>query len=276
MIDENGLARQIRDVAVEDLLGRTPVHLEQDRISAKLRGRVVLVTGAAGSIGSEMCRQIARFEPQAIVGFEIAESPLFNLQLEMARTLSGTCVPRGDRQHSERGAAARRCSSGTGPSAVYHAAAYKHVPLMEVACLRGGGEQRLRDAERGGGGAGARGDGVRDDFVGQGGAAGQRDGRDQADGGDAGAVAAAGEGRYVSVRFGNVLGSNGSVVPIFKEQIARGRAGDGDASGDAPVFHDDSGGVPTGAAGVDDGQGRRDLRAGYGRAGAGLWIWRGT
>ncbi|HYA18913.1 MAG TPA: polysaccharide biosynthesis protein, partial [Bryobacteraceae bacterium] len=69
-----GLARQIRDVAVEDLLGRAPARLEHERISGKLCGRTILVTGAAGSIGSELCRQIARFRPASIVGFEIAES----------------------------------------------------------------------------------------------------------------------------------------------------------------------------------------------------------
>ena len=90
IIDENGLARQIRDVAVEDLLGRTPVNLEHDRISARLRGRTILVTGSAGSIGSEICRQVARFRPAAIVGFDIAESPLFYLGLEIARDFPGT------------------------------------------------------------------------------------------------------------------------------------------------------------------------------------------
>ncbi len=90
IIDESGLARQIRDVAVEDLLGRTPVNLEHDRISSKLRAQTILVTGAAGSIGSEICRQIARFRPAAIIGYEIAESPLFHLGLDLARNFPGT------------------------------------------------------------------------------------------------------------------------------------------------------------------------------------------
>src|SRR6185312_2900860 len=85
IIDDSNLARQIRDVAVEDLLGRTPVNLEHNRIAAKLQGQTILVTGAAGSIGSEICRQLARFRPAAIVGYEIAESPLFHLGLELAR-----------------------------------------------------------------------------------------------------------------------------------------------------------------------------------------------
>src|ERR1035437_6063291 len=73
IIETIGLATQIRDVAVEDLLGRNPIHLEENQIRRTLQGKVVLVTGAAGSIGSELCRQIARFLPAGIVGFEIAE-----------------------------------------------------------------------------------------------------------------------------------------------------------------------------------------------------------
>ena len=84
VIGGNGLA-QIREVSVEDLLGRTPVHLEENQIRGALEGKVVLVTGAAGSIGSELCRQIARFHPAGIVGFEIAESPLFEIDREMRR-----------------------------------------------------------------------------------------------------------------------------------------------------------------------------------------------
>ena len=83
VMEERGLAGQIRDVAVEDLLGRNPVRLEENQIRGTLEGKVVLVTGAAGSIGSELCRQIARFHPAGIVGFEIAESPLFEIDREM-------------------------------------------------------------------------------------------------------------------------------------------------------------------------------------------------
>jgi len=80
------LGKQIREVAVEDLLGRKPVHLDLDRIRERIQGRVVMVTGAAGSIGSEICRQIAHFRPLAIVGFDEAETPLFHLDREMARS----------------------------------------------------------------------------------------------------------------------------------------------------------------------------------------------
>jgi lipopolysaccharide/colanic/teichoic acid biosynthesis glycosyltransferase len=80
------LRSQIRDVDVDDLLGRTTVHLHEEQIRCAIEGKTVLVTGAAGSIGSELCRQIARFRPAAIVGFEIAESPLFEIDQEMRQT----------------------------------------------------------------------------------------------------------------------------------------------------------------------------------------------
>lgn len=216
-----GLASQIRDVAVEDLLGRTPVNLEHDRISAQLHGRTILVTGAAGSIGSEICRQIARFHPAAIIGVEIAESPLFNLGLEIARDFPGVVFHQeiGDIRHNVR---LHEIFDRHRPSVVYHAAAYKHVPLMEshifeavennvfgtlnvveAACeYRVSGFVMISSDKA-----------VRPTSI-------------------MGATKRLAEllvrslqpdgGRYVSVRFGNVLGSNGSVVPIFKDQIARG------------------------------------------------------
>jgi FlaA1/EpsC-like NDP-sugar epimerase len=221
IIEEHSLARQIRDVAVEDLLGRVPVNLEQDRISAKLRGRVIFVTGAAGSIGSEICRQIARFQPEAIVGFEIAESALFHLQLEIARAFPGV------RFHGEIGSIQNRerleeVFAHYLPSVVYHAAAYKHVPLMEAHVFEAFennviGTLNVVEAAR------AQGVG---EFV--------MISSDKAvrPANVMGATKRIAEmlvrsrqpqgGKYVSVRFGNVLGSNGSVVPVFKDQIARG------------------------------------------------------
>ncbi|MDQ6663394.1 MAG: polysaccharide biosynthesis protein [Acidobacteriota bacterium] len=83
IIEGRGLAAQIRDVDVADLLGRQPVHLDEGLISAKIENCVVMITGAAGSIGSELCRQAARFRPRAIIGFETAETPLFHLEREM-------------------------------------------------------------------------------------------------------------------------------------------------------------------------------------------------
>jgi FlaA1/EpsC-like NDP-sugar epimerase len=221
LIDENGLARQIRDVAVEDLLGRTPVNLDHDRISAKLRAQTILVTGAAGSIGSEICRQVARFRPAAIIGFEIAESPLFHLGREIARDFPGTVFhPEiGSVQNSAR---LREVFERHRPSMVYHAAAYKHVPMMESHIFEAiennvFGTMNVVEAARTCGVAEfvmiSSDKAVRPTSV-------------------MGATKRLAEllvrsfqpdgSAYVSVRFGNVLGSNGSVVPIFKEQIARG------------------------------------------------------
>src|ERR1022692_2249938 len=131
IIESNGLASQIREVAVEDLLGRNPVRLEENQIRSTLEGKVVLVTGAAGSIGSELCRQIARFHPAGIVGFEIAESPLFEIDREMREAFPQTPF------HPEIGSIQNRNRLDEvlrqySPSVVYHAAAYKHVPMMEV------------------------------------------------------------------------------------------------------------------------------------------------
>ena len=221
MMEEGGLAGQIRDVAVEDLLGRTPANLEHERISSTLRDQVVLVTGAAGSIGSEICRQIARFGPKLIIGYDIAESPMFYLEQELRRLHPGLAFhpELGSIQNTQR---LRETFTTFAPTVVYHAAAYKHVPLMEAHAFEAiennvFGTLNVVQA--------ARHFGVRE-FV--------MISSDKAvrPANVMGATKRMAElvvrslqpenGRYVSVRFGNVLGSNGSVVPIFKDQIARG------------------------------------------------------
>jgi len=219
---ENGsLAGQIRDVAVEDLLGRTTVNLHHDEIRSRIEGGTVLVTGAAGSIGSELCRQIARFKPKAIVGYEISETALFHLDRELrAKYPDVTFFPELGNVQDERRLsdvfAARR------PTIVYHAAAYKHVPMMELHLFQAIENNILGTWK-----------------VAQ---AAQRHGianlvlisTDKAVNpvnvmGVTKRVAELiihtmqGSGtNCVSVRFGNVLGSNGSVIPLFKEQIAAG------------------------------------------------------
>ena len=221
IIEANGLATQIRDVAVEDLLGRKPVRLEQNQIRDSLEGKVVLVTGAAGSIGSELCRQIARFRPAGIVGYEIAESPLFEIDLEMRQAFPETpFYPAiGSIQNRARLDEVLRQYS---PSVIYHAAAYKHVPMMEAHVFEaiennvfGTYNVAISAAEHG-----------VEDFV--------MISSDKAvrPTNVMGATKRAaellllalqnGQTKYVAVRFGNVLGSNGSVIPIFKKQIAAG------------------------------------------------------
>jgi FlaA1/EpsC-like NDP-sugar epimerase len=221
IIDERGLAGQIREVAVEDLLGRNPVHLEENLIRTRLEGKVVLVTGAAGSIGSELCRQIARFHPSEIIGFEIAESPLFEIDREMRQKFPQ--IP----FHPEIGNIQNRARLDEvlrrhRPSSIYHAAAYKHVPLMETHAFEaiennvfGTHNLAVAAAEHG-----------VEDFVM---ISSDKAVRPTNIMGATKRVAELlllamqnGRTKYVAVRFGNVLGSNGSVIPIFKKQIALG------------------------------------------------------
>jgi len=221
VIEGNGLARQIRDVAVEDLLGRSPVRLEEDKMRATLEGKAVLVTGAAGSIGAELCRQMARYKPAGIVGFEIAESPLFEIDREMRQSFPGVpfFAEIGSIQNRARLDEVMRQYR---PSVIYHAAAYKHVPLMEAHVFEavennvfGTYNVAMAAAEHG-----------VDDFV--------MISSDKAvrPTNIMGATKRLAElvvmalqnrrTKYVAVRFGNVLGSNGSVIPILKKQIATG------------------------------------------------------
>jgi FlaA1/EpsC-like NDP-sugar epimerase/lipopolysaccharide/colanic/teichoic acid biosynthesis glycosyltransferase len=220
-LEENSLVHQIRDVAVEDLLGRPPVRLDEDRIRARIQGATVLVTGAGGSIGSELCRQIARFQPAAIAGFDISESALFQLEREMAHSFP--LIP----FHPEVGSVqdSRRVAEifhRHRPSLVYHAAAYKHVPMMESHLFEAieNNVFGTLNVALAAGRCGVQ------DFV--------MISSDKAVNpanimGVSKRIAEllirslqSGHVKYVSVRFGNVLGSAGSVVPIFKEQIARG------------------------------------------------------
>ncbi len=223
VIEGNGLAGQIRDVAVEDLLGRSPVRLEEDAIGARLRDRVVMVTGAAGSIGAELCRQIARFHPRAIVGFEIAESALFDLDREMRHAFPGVAF-RPEIGSIRDPARLAEVFQQHAPAIVFHAAAYKHVPLMESHVFEAVennvfGTYNVAVAATAGRAA---------DFV--------LISSDKAvrPASVMGATkrlaelitlafsASSARASFSSVRFGNVLGSSGSVIPIFKQQIAAG------------------------------------------------------
>lgn len=221
IIEGSGLATQIRDVAVEDLLGRTAVRLEENHICSTLEGKVILVTGAAGSIGSELCRQIARFRPAGIVGFDMAESPLFEIDREMRKAFPQIpFYPEiGSIQHCARLNEVLRQYS---PSVVYHAAAYKHVPMMETHVFEAiennvFGTYNLATA--------AAAHGVESFVM----ISSDKAVRPTNVMGATKRIAELlllalqnGRTKYVAVRFGNVLGSNGSVIPIFKKQISAG------------------------------------------------------
>ena len=221
IIANANLTSQIRDVAVEDLLGRSPVVLEHQRIEDRIRGSVILVTGAAGSIGSEMCRQIARYHPAAIVGFEVSETGLFHLEQEMRRDFPALSF------HPEIGSVqnlsrVEEVIKQYSPAMIFHAAAYKHVPLMEkhifeavennvfgtfnvasAAARLGVEEFVLISSDKAVRPANIMGATKRIAEL---------------------IILSLADSRtkFVAVRFGNVLGSNGSVVPMFKQQIRAG------------------------------------------------------
>ena len=221
LVPGSQLLAQIRDIAVEDLLGRSPVRLEEDGIRQKLSGQVVMVTGAAGSIGSELCRQIARFAPKTIVALDVAETALFHLAREMKAASPNVDFAEviGSVQSRDR---LREVFLAQAPSIVYHAAAYKHVPMMEAHVVEavennvfGTWQIALAAAEHG----------VADVVM----ISSDKAVRPTSVMGATKRVAEmlmgamqGGSTNFVSVRFGNVLGSSGSVVPLFQEQIAAG------------------------------------------------------
>jgi FlaA1/EpsC-like NDP-sugar epimerase len=217
------LLRQVREVQVEDVLGREPVRVEVDRVGAYLTGEVVLVTGAGGSIGSELCRQIARVKPKRIVLVDHAENNLFEIRRELE----------DDRHFGNLVAVLADCKDATRmgelfaeerPTVVFHAAAYKHVPLMEenpVEAVRNNAvATRIVAAAAGECGA------ERFILVSTDKAVAPATVMGASKALAEWAIEAAQNRfhgtRFAAVRFGNVLGSSGSVVPIFRRQIAAG------------------------------------------------------
>lgn len=229
VVDGKIMRQMIREIKIEDLLGRAEININMNEIESALSGRTVLVTGAAGSIGSELCRQVAKFDVKRLILFDSAETPMHNIRLELeARFPELEFVPVvGDVRIRERVDMVYRVYQ---PSVVFHAAAYKHVPLMEenpceavLANVVGtcnvadlavkyrvekmvmistdkavnptnimGASKRLAEI-----------------YI-------QSLGLAIAEGKVEGAT------RFVTTRFGNVLGSNGSVIPRFREQIEKG------------------------------------------------------
>ncbi len=217
------LMRQVREVQVEDVLGREPVRVEIDRVGAYLSGRVVLVTGAGGSIGAELCRQIARVGPKLLVLVENSENALFEIrrELEEERHFARASSVLADCKDATR---VREVFEEYSPSVVFHAAAYKHVPLMEenpVEAVRNNAvATRIVAAAAGEVGV------ERFVLVSTDKAVSPATVMGASKALAEWAVEAAQNRwkgtRYASVRFGNVLGSSGSVVPIFRRQIAKG------------------------------------------------------
>jgi len=214
---------QLRAIELDDLLGRDPVVLDDAGLHGLLSGKAVMVTGAGGSIGSELCRQIARFNPARLVLFEASEFALYTIEQELKQTfpaLNFVCLV-GDVRDAERVGEVMQLHQ---PTVLFHAAAYKHVPLMEQhnawQAIRNnvlGTWTVARAAQRHGiakfvmistdkavnptnvMGASKR----LAEMVCQ-------------------ALQPSGDTRFVMVRFGNVLGSTGSVIPKFRAQIAQG------------------------------------------------------
>ncbi|MEO7548659.1 MAG: nucleoside-diphosphate sugar epimerase/dehydratase [Ramlibacter sp.] len=213
-----------RKIELEDLLGRTPVQLDVAGLAELFSGQTVLVTGAGGSIGSELCRQIARFGVGRLVCVDVSEIAVYQLEQELREAhpqMQGFYYTANVREIDRLRAIAQRHQ----PAVMFHAAAYKHVPLMEelnaVEALRTNVVGTL-NAARVAGECGARRFVMisTDKAVNPTNVMGAS--KRLAELMVQGVAAEYGRTQFVSVRFGNVLGSSGSVVPLFTTQIARG------------------------------------------------------
>jgi FlaA1/EpsC-like NDP-sugar epimerase len=217
------LNKQLREVQVEDVLGREPIVVELDRVGAYLRDRIVLVTGAGGSIGSELCRQIARVNPRLLVMLDHAEDNLFEIDREMVELRHFTNVESvlADCKEPHR---MLEVMQRFKPSVVFHAAAYKHVPLMEanpLEAVRNNAIATRITAE-----TAAASKVERFVLISTDKAVSPQTVMGASKAMAEWIVESAGHShpgtRFASVRFGNVLASSGSVVPIFRNQIERG------------------------------------------------------
>ena len=217
------LNRQLREVQVEDVLGRDPVVVELDRVGAYLQDRIVLVTGAGGSIGSELCRQIARVGPRLLVLLDHAEDNLFQVDREMVEERHFTSVEAVLADCKEPGRMLEVMQRFK-PSVVFHAAAYKHVPLMEANPLEAVRNNAVATRITAETAAASRVE--RFVLVSTDKAVNPKTVMGASKAMAEWIVEAAGHKHphtsFVSVRFGNVLASSGSVVPIFRRQIERG------------------------------------------------------
>ena len=227
---------EIRNIEVEDLLGRDPVVLDDEGLHRLLTNRVAMVTGAGGSIGSELCRQIAKFEPSLLVLSELNEFALYQMEQAFLKQFPGVAIVCAIGDVKDR-ARMEQIIQRFQPSVIFHAAAYKHVPLMEKenawqavknnvlgtytvaqAAITCGVEKFiLVSTDKAVNPTNVMGTTKRlAEMVCQGLQASLSRSRSSAE--DAGIAAT----RFVMVRFGNVLASTGSVIPKFQEQIAQG------------------------------------------------------
>lgn len=229
VIDGRMMKQSIREIRIEDLLGRPEIKISMEEIIANFRGKTIMVTGSAGSIGSELCRQLATFGVDRLILFDNAETPMHNLRLELEeRYRNLTFIPIiGDVRSAERLDFAFRVYR---PHVVFHAAAYKHVPLMEenpceAVYVNVAGSRNVADkcieyevekmvmisTDKAVNPTNIMGCTKRlaEIYVQSLGVAIEQGKYN-------------GKTKFVTTRFGNVLGSNGSVIPRFREQIAKG------------------------------------------------------
>jgi FlaA1/EpsC-like NDP-sugar epimerase/CheY-like chemotaxis protein len=222
VVDGTVKVKQLREVRLEDLLGRDEIALSKEKVDTYIRGKVVLVTGAGGSIGSEICRQLTRLSPDKLILFEKSENALFYIDMELRQPFSrlDRAAVVGDICDRNR---VREIFNIYKPQIIFHTAAYKHVPLMELNCIEAvknnifGTKVLAEEAIESGVqtfimlstdkvveprsvmGVTKR---VAELYI--------------------SAMPKENHTKFMSVRFGNVLGSEGSVVPTFKKQIERG------------------------------------------------------
>jgi FlaA1/EpsC-like NDP-sugar epimerase len=215
---------RLRDIEPEDLLGREPVVLDEAGVVGVLRGHTVLITGAGGSIGSELCRQVAAFAPARLVLYEQSEFNLYSIEQELGEAFPALALVRLIGDVKDLAHLQQTCKRWQ-PQVVFHAAAYKHVPLMEdhnaAAALRNN-TLGTYHAARAAAEAGAQRFVLisTDKAVNPTNVMGAT--KRAAEMVVAAMAAQHPATRFMAVRFGNVLGSSGSVIPKFKEQIARG------------------------------------------------------
>jgi FlaA1/EpsC-like NDP-sugar epimerase len=219
----SAVMQQVREVRVEDVLGREPVRMELERVGSYLSGQTVLVTGAGGSIGAELCRQIARVAPRKLILLDHAEDNLFEIQreLEEDRHFAGAVTVLADCKEEER---MREVLAAHRPRVLFHAAAYKHVRMMEENPVEAVRNNALatRSLARIAGAAGVATFVLVSTDKAVAPATVMGASKALSEWAVAAAAARFPDTHFTTVRFGNVLGSSGSVVPIFRRQIAQG------------------------------------------------------